>query len=220
LTATARVLVVEDDRRTAQAICAILRSADYSAIEIAHSGARAEVLFQTFDPDLVLMDLGLPDRDGADLIRAARASRFLKPILVLTSATTEDRILAALRAGADGYLFKDDLDPRLTGALRELVSGGAPLSPGAAAAVLRQVRLGSHGIESPDRSILPALTPKERSVLEELATGAGYTEIAGSLKIELNTVRTHIRSLYAKLGVENRAEAVNLGWALGLLRRP
>ena len=68
------------------------------------------------------------------------------------------------------------------------------------------------------QEILPALTPKERSVLEELATGGGYAEIGSSLKIELNTVRTQIRSPYEKLGVENRAEADNLGWALGLLR--
>jgi ATP/maltotriose-dependent transcriptional regulator MalT len=67
---------------------------------------------------------------------------------------------------------------------------------------------------------VPALTPKELSVLELLASGGGYVEIAKGLEIELNTVRTHIRSLYEKLGVENWAGAVNLGWSLGLLRRP
>ena len=162
------------------------------------------------------MDLGLPDRDGADLIRAARAAAFLRPILVLTSATGDKQILDALRAGADGYLFKDDLDVRLAGALRELATGGTPLSPGAAAAVVRKLREGSGATAGP---VIPRLTPKEASVLGLLAGGGGYAEIARELKIEVNTVRTHIRSLYEKLGVENRAEAVNLGWTLGLLHR-
>lgn len=70
------------------------------------------------------------------------------------------------------------------------------------------------------RPTLPTLTPRERSVLELLASGRGYADIASSLKIELNTVRTHVRSIYEKLAVQNRAEAVNVGWTLGLLRRP
>lgn len=208
-----RLLLVEDDARMAEAICAVLVAAGYTRTEVAATARSAEARLRRSPPDLVLVDLGLPDRDGAELIRAARAVGFQKPIMVLTSATSDERVLEALRAGADGYLFKDDIEVRLALALGDLVKGGAPLSPGAARAVLRQLGF------QPRKLVVPALTPKEAAVLELLATGGSYAEIAAQLGIELNTIRTHIRSIYNKLGVENRAEAVNLAWNLGLLHR-
>jgi DNA-binding NarL/FixJ family response regulator len=208
-----RLLLVEDDRRMSDVICAMLSSAGYSDLQVASTAAAAESEVKRRPPDLALVDLGLPDRDGIDLIRAIRTAAFRQPILVLTSATSDERVLAALRAGADGYLFKHEIEVRLAIALRDLVQGGAPLSPGAARAVLREL-----GFEQRDLA-LPSLTPRETEVLGLLATGGSYVEIAGDLGVELNTVRTHIRSIYEKLGVENRAEAVNLSWRLGLLRR-
>ncbi len=206
-----RVLLVEDDRRVSDAICAILTGAGYSHLEVAATAGAAERRVRVARPDLILVDLGLPDRDGADLILALRTAAFREPILVLTSATSDARILGALRAGADGYLFKDDLDVALAVALRDLGRGGMPLSPGAAKAVLAQLRGGR-------RADAPMISSRELSVLELLATGASYAEIARVLGVALNTVRTHVRSLYEKMGVENRAEAVNLAWTSGLLR--
>ena len=208
-----RVLLVEDEPRTAEVICAVLNSAGYTELDVAASAARAEAVVRTTPPDLILVDLGLPDRDGTELIRALRSAGFQKPVVVLTSAMSDDRVLAALRAGADGYLFKDDIEVRLAIALADLANGGAALSPGAARVVLRRL-----GFEQREL-VVPVLTPKETAVLKLLATGGSYAEIAGDLGIELNTVRTHIRSIYEKLGVENRAEAVNLAWNLGLLHR-
>jgi DNA-binding NarL/FixJ family response regulator len=208
-----RVLLVEDEPRTAQAITLLLRGAGFQQIEVASTAALAEMLLRQLEPDLTLLDLQLPDRDGIDVIVSSRRAGFRRPILVLTSVTDGDRVLDAVRAGADGYLFKDELDSRLVAALAELGSGGAPLSPGASLAVVRALQL-----DAP-RAALPSLTPKEKDVLETLASGGSYSEIAGALGVKVNTVRTHIRSLYEKLGVENRAEAVNLGWSLGLLRR-
>ena len=208
-----RVLLVEDDRRVSNAIRAILTTAGYTDVEVVETSARAEERVAVSPPTLMLVDLGLPDRDGADLIRSLRARAFRQPILVLTSATDDAHILNALRAGADGYLFKEDLDVKLAVALRDLTQGGAPLSPGAAKVVLREL-----GLDRPSVAV-PRLTQRESAVLTLLATGGSYTEIARELKIELNTVRSHMRSLYDKLGVENRAEAVNLAWNLGILRR-
>jgi DNA-binding NarL/FixJ family response regulator len=208
-----RVLLVEDEPRTAEVVCAVLNSAGYTELEVATTAARAEAYVRAWAPDLILVDLGLPDRDGTDLIRSVRSGGFRKPVVVLTSAMSDDRVLEALRAGADGYLFKDDIEVRLAVALADLAKGGAPLSPGAARAVLRRL-----GFEQ-RQLMVPTLTPKETAVLELLATGSSYAEIAGDLGVELNTVRTHIRSIYEKLGVENRAEAVNLAWNLGLLHR-
>ena len=183
-----RVLLVEDNSQVSAAICAIMISAGYSDLEVAKTAAVAERRVRLAHPDLVLVDLGLPDRDGADLILALRTAAFREPILVLTSPTSDARVLEALRAGAYGYLFKEDLDTGLAAQLR-----------------------------SDRRADAPTISSRELSVLELLATGASYAEIARMLGVALNTVRTHVRSLYEKMGVENRAEAVNLAWTSGLL---
>jgi DNA-binding NarL/FixJ family response regulator len=211
-----RILVVEDDPSISAVIGLRLRGAGISALETSATAREAEARVRRATPDLLLVDLGLPDRDGVDLIRGLRASGVGAPILVLTSATGADRILSALRAGADGYLFKEDLDAKLAASVRDLAAGGTPLSHAAAKALLGDLRQRSPAPSNDGRA--PALTPRESAVLELLSTGASYAEIGRDLRIEVNTVRTHIRSLYDKLGVENRAEAVNLGWSQGLLR--
>jgi DNA-binding NarL/FixJ family response regulator len=213
------VLLVEDDRPTAEAIQLVLRAAGFTAVSALATAGAAEREIAALRPDILIVDLGLPDGDGVELIAAVRAGGFAGRVLVLTSATAAERILAALDAGADGYLFKDEIDVRLAASLRDLARGGAPLSSQAARVVLEHLGLGRPaGGGAP--LLTPQLTPKERAVLELLATGGGYGAIAAELGIQLNTVRSHIRSLYNKLGVENRAEAVNLAWNSGLLRGP
>jgi len=213
MTAERSALVVEDDARTADLVSTILRLGGFTRVETSGTAREAEAHIREVTPDLVLVDLRLPDLDGVALIREARDAEFRNPILVITSVTSDEQVLAALGAGANGYLFKEDLDVRLGSALRELADGGLPLSAGAAQVVLRQIR--------PERAYghRPHLTSREAAVLEHLATGASYAEIGRELEVGLNTVRTHIRSLYEKLGVENRAEAVNLAWNLSILRR-
>jgi DNA-binding NarL/FixJ family response regulator len=216
MTARRRVLLVEDDGRVADIIRLILGDAGFGELEVVHTASRAEMRVKSDRPDLLLVDLGLPDRDGIELIRALRAASVHQPILVVTTATASDRVMEALRSGADGYLFKEDLSARLIIAVRELYEGGAPLSNGAARALLNELRQRSF---TPKNDVaLPALTPKERRVLDMLSDGASYAEIGRGLDIGVNTVRTHIRSLYEKLGVQNGAQAVSLGWSLGLLR--
>jgi DNA-binding NarL/FixJ family response regulator len=211
-----RVLVVEGDRCLGEVIAGILRGAGFTDLSIAASSAGAEERFAKAPPDLTVIDLGLSDENGFALIRALRALPFAGPILVLVSPSRPDCILGSLGVGADGCLFKDELDVRLAPALRDLSRGGASLSPRVARILLGQLHL----TQPQAAPVPPALTPKERSVLELLATGASYAEIGSELTIQVNTVRSHIRSLYDKLGVENRAEAVNLSWHFGLLRTP
>lgn len=206
-----QVLVVEDEHRTGQAIEAVLRAAGYTRVTVVASAQGLRARLDRSVPDLVLLDLRLPDGDGAELIPAIHARAPRARVVVLTSATSADRLLAALQAGADGYLYKDDLDRHLVLAIGDALNGGTPLSAAAAKLVIQHLPFDA------DRAAAPRLTPKEAAVLELLAIGHGYREIARELGVELNTVRTHIRSLYQKIGVENRAEAVNLGWRLGLL---
>jgi len=214
---TARTLLVEDDRRICEVIRAILTGAGFAALDVVHTAALAEEFLRSATHGLALVDLGLPDGDGVELIRSARAAAFAGTIVVLTSATAPDRILAAVRAGADGYMFKEDLDAKLAPALRHLASGGNVFSGGAARVLLDEVRRATPPpVVGPS---LPELTTREREVLQLLSTGASYAEIARELAISVNTVRSYIRSLYEKFGVENRAEIVNLAWLSGLLAR-
>jgi DNA-binding NarL/FixJ family response regulator len=208
-----QVILVEDELRTSAAIELLLHAAGFPHVAVFDTALSAAAAIAKGHPTMVLVDLGLPDLDGVDLIHRLRLGGYRAHILAVTSVTSDERILAALRAGADGYLFKSELDVRLAAALRELSSGGAPLSPGAARTLVRAVQC-----DQPDAGC-PHLTVKEQNVLELLSSGASYAEIGDNLRVQLNTVRTHIRSLYEKLGVENRAEAVNLGWRLGVLHR-
>jgi DNA-binding NarL/FixJ family response regulator len=151
--------------------------------------------------DAVLMELGLPDGDGIDLIRKI-TSRWPKvPILVLTGDTTDTRILAAIRAGAQGYLLKNELERRLPGAVEEMLAGGSPISASAARVMVRSVREPHQKVEE------ASLSKRERSVLDCLSRGMTYQEAGGALGISVNTVRTHVRRIYSKLEVNSKVEA-------------
>ena len=132
------LLLVEDDVATRSTIHLILAGAGYS-VEPHVRGQSALRAFEAAEPELVLLDLGLPDVDGVELVRAMRARRPEVPVVVLSVVTSEERILEALRAGALGYLFKEDLG-RLLPALSEALAGGVPMSPSVARLVLEQLR--------------------------------------------------------------------------------
>jgi DNA-binding NarL/FixJ family response regulator len=201
-------LLVESDARTASLISAVLEARGLGPVEVVRTVAGAREWARAFVASQVIVALDLPGGDALQLIDVFRRSAATSAILILTSAKDERGVLRALRAGADGCLFKEELGARLAGASE---GSGEAASRGAAS------RKGQGGERS--APVLPSITPRESSVLDLLATGGGYAEIADELAIAINTVRTHVRSLYDKLGVENRAEAVNLAWNLGLLRR-
>jgi DNA-binding NarL/FixJ family response regulator len=205
------ILLIEDDAATRQGIQALVEGAGYKVSS--HGSGRAGLrVFQGETPDLVLLDLGLPDLDGVEVVRAMRAARPEVPIIVLSVITSETRILEALRAGALGYLFKEDIG-RLLPALSEALAGGAPMSASVARLVLEQLR------ERPSQPPPSLLTGREREVLERLAEGLSYEQIALVLAVALNTVRTHVRSIYRKLDAATRLEAVLAGVKLGEIDR-
>ena len=205
------LLLVEDDAATRSGIQKILESAGY---EVSGHGTGADALraFLAKTPELVLLDLGLPDLDGVELVRALHGARSDVPIIVLSVVTSDARILDALRAGALGYLFKEDLG-RLLPALTEALAGGAPMSRAVARLVLDQLR------ERPSQPPPSLLTGREREVLERLAEGLSYEQIGMTLRVALNTVRTHVRSIYRKLDAATRLQAVLAGVKLGEIDR-
>jgi DNA-binding NarL/FixJ family response regulator len=201
-------LLVDDDRRFC-ALVAPLVGNDFE-IRLAHRAREVESIAAAFCPDVAVVDLSLPDGDGIDVIAALSLRKPAPAILVLSVASAEGRILAALRAGAGGYLFKEDLG-RLRCALDELLAGESPMSARVATLVLQQLRAPATiaGAEP-----CGMLTARELEVVAGLRNGLSYSEVADELGVSTNTIRTYIRSVYDKLKVSSKTEAV-----LEVLRR-
>jgi DNA-binding NarL/FixJ family response regulator len=211
-----RVLVVDDDPMGRSFIAALLAPTAW-VLQLAATAHDALDAVETGAPDVVVVDPGLPDMGGVDLIRRLAAGRPGLPVLVLTMVSSERHILEALRAGACGYLFKEDMGRRLVPAIQEALAGGSPLSPAVARLVLAQIR--REGAPPVASRPCPELTSREVRVVELLARGLRYGDVAASLAISVNTVRTHVRSIYEKLAVNSRTEAVMAAMDRGLLVR-
>lgn len=211
-------LIVEDDLRLHQVIPQLLEPQQIG-VTFAATGAQALALLRHMQFDVALVDLGLPDVDGIELIRSIARNDPPLPILVLTAAQTEERILSSLRAGAAGFLFKEDLATRLRSAVEELLAGGVPLSAAAGRLLLSELRSGRTGDGGAGEVDASGLTERERTVLDWLGEGYSYTEVADRLQISINTVRTHVRNVYEKLGVSTKTQAVREALRRGLLTR-
>lgn len=209
---------MEDDRRLLRLLGTSLCPAGWQPV-LAATGAEALAhLRAEAAPGVALVDLGLPDVDGVALVRQLTATHPTLPVVILTVCTDERRILEAFRAGACGYLFKEDLASALAPALDEAVAGGAPMSRAVARLLLTQVRGEARAEAAPaSDEPRPELTSRERQVIEQLARGLSYDDVAQVLAISANTVRSHIRAIYEKLAVSSKTEAVLVALRLGLV---
>ena len=171
---------------------------------------------QIASPDYWLIDLGLPDGSGVDLIRAVRAHDASTHILVISVFGDVDNVTRSVQAGANGYLLKDAVDKDLIDALHAMEQGGTPLSPMIASRLLETMMPAK-----PNATRLAAvqiLTPKEAELLNLLSRGYTYSEAAELMRVALSTIQTHVRGIYAKLAVSSKAEAVFEAKALGLIK--
>lgn len=214
------VVQVEDDPRFSEVVREILESDGFS-VRTARSRAEALGLVARRSPDVVLLDLGLPDCRGPDLVSEITA--LAVPVLVLTAARAPSTVLDAIRAGASGFIHKEDAARRLVGAIDDLLDGRAPLSPDAARALIDEVRATTAPKVGPGATDgrLPTaviLTGREVAVVRQLALGHTYEQVGTALGVSCNTVRTHVRTIYEKLGVSSRTEAVLAALRLGLFR--
>jgi len=182
---------------------------------VGQAGTAAEALrdVQTIKPDVMLVDLNIPDRDGIELLAALRVQVPSAKLLVLSCYDDEFRVAEALRAGAQGYLVKTSELQEVIDGIRRIASGGAPLSQRIAGAVVRAMRKpapeGTGGLD--------ALTPRERQVLRLLAAGISTRETAARLTISPKTVETHRVRIYAKLGCKSAVELTRIAVRTGLI---
>jgi DNA-binding NarL/FixJ family response regulator len=171
---------------------------DMELVGEATNGAEAAELAATCDPHVVLMDLSMPSVDGVEGTRRIKAAQPGLPVVILTSFSERDRILDAIDAGAVGYLLKDAEPEELLRGVRSAARGESPFSPKAAKALLS---LGSQ------RKAAEGLTPREREVLAALCAGLANKQIARRLGISEKTVKTHLTSVFSRIGVQDRTQA-------------
>lgn len=219
------VLVVEDDAVTRRSLClAIEREPSLQLLDALGSVQSATNWLKQRAPDILLVDLGLPDGSGIDVIRFCALTHAECDIMVVTVSSDEDSVLDSIEAGASAYILKDSGRPDIARALLDLHAGGSPISPSIARKVLARVRV-AKGEESKEAAAGAAtneapvfLTKREASILELIARGDSYGDVARELVLSVGTVQTHIKNIYDKLSVHSRGAAVYEANRRGLLQ--
>lgn len=201
---TINVSIVDDDVQLCESLARWINSFEgFRCVSLHHTAAAALRELPAVQPHVVLMDINLPDVSGVECTRKLKGLMPDAQIIMLTVYEDTDHIFNALAAGATGYLLKQAQPEQLIEAIRDVHTGGAPMTSHIARKVVASFR------KNTDSAIdQPCLSPREQQVLELLVKGFLYKEIADALKISLDTVRTHVRHIYEKLHVRSRTEAV------------
>jgi len=196
--------VVDDDEDIRTSLTAMIRRApNFRLTGDYPDGETALREIPSHPPDVVLMDINLPGMKGYDCVRKLKAAHPGVQFLMLTVYEDSDSLFNSLRAGASGYLLKRTASARLLEAIKDVFEGGAPMSPQLARRVVQ-----FFSKPTPESASLAKLTPAEREFLDQLANGYAYKEIADRMNISIDTVRSYVRTVYEKLHVHSRTEAV------------
>jgi DNA-binding NarL/FixJ family response regulator len=199
-----KVAIVDDDEGIRTSLAALIRRAP--ALKLAGDYPDAETALKEIPrhpPDVVLMDINLPGIKGVECVRQLKSAMPGVQFLMLTVYEDSDSLFNSLKAGASGYLLKRTASARLLEAIRDVHGGGSPMTPQLARRVVQFFSKPAEGELSVSR-----LTPGEREFLGQLANGYAYKEIADRMKISIDTVRSYVRTVYEKLHVHSRTEAV------------
>lgn len=211
-----RVLVVDDQTLVRQGIRSLLQVGDIEVLAEAGDGAEALEKVQQNPPDVVLLDLRMPQFDGLWFLDALAQRQMEIPVLVLTTFDDDTLVLDALRRGARGYLLKDVTVEQLSGAVHALAEGGTLIAPSITDRLVRAIRAGPPPAGSTARIIDP-LTDREREVLRLVAEGYGNRQVASLLHLAEGTVKNHVSTILIKLGARDRTNAVLRAIRDGLL---
>ena len=207
------VAIVEDNLEVCAAVQhALAERSDFAVRWVAHDLRTAQQHLRQ-PVDLLLLDLGLPDGRGIELLPLFRTRRPV--VLAFTLFGDEASVLEAIRAGVDGYVLKGAAPEDLMDTMQAALAGESPISPAVAGFLLRQLRRQDSSASSATRV---ELTPRERDVLETLARGHSYREAAALLGMQPNTLAHHVKNLYPKLAANSRSEAIYNAVSQGLLR--
>ncbi|RSF07875.1 LuxR C-terminal-related transcriptional regulator [Achromobacter aegrifaciens] len=219
-TLPAPVLLVEDEPLICRRLEGLLLQLGYAPEALVFAAtlaqAREQLASQPFA--LALVDLGLPDGNGTDLIAEMHAEDSSLAILVISAWSTEDAILAALRAGATGYVLKERDDLEVSLSIRSVLRGGAPIDPFVARRIIEELR--PRRAERADEGAgdsVETLSPRESQILRLVSEGLGNREIAEELHLSRYTVECHVKHIYRKLAVSSRTRAIHAARTRGLL---
>jgi len=211
-----RAIAVEDDEAVSKLIVQVLTSHGFEVVGTAATGEDGVALARRTQPDVALVDLGLPKMSGEDVIATIRRDLPKTACIALTAVDIPARVLNAMRSGAAGYILKPFHASDLARAVEDVLSGeAAPISPRAAKVLLSEFRG-----DAPDQkpSSGPALSKRELEVLQLLVHGHTYADVASALGIAEGTVQTYVKRIYEKMDVSTKAEAALLAVARGLVK--
>jgi DNA-binding NarL/FixJ family response regulator len=199
-----KVAIVDDDEGIRASLATLIRRAP--TLRLVGDYADAEAALREIPrraPDVVLMDINLPGVNGVECVRQLKTNLPAVQFLMLTVYEDSESLFNSLKAGASGYLLKRTASARLLDAIRDVYGGGSPMTPQLARRVVQYFSKPQAGEESVAR-----LTPGEKDFLDQLAKGYAYKEIADRMTISIDTVRSYVRTVYEKLHVHSRTEAV------------
>jgi len=214
MTESIRVLIVDDHPIVRQGLATVLaQQEDIAVVGQAANGVEAVAQARELLPDIILMDLQMPEMDGVEAITKILADELDTHIIILTTFATDDYIFRGIEAGARGYLLKDSPPDEVVKAIRTVHRGDSLIEPRVASRLLD--RLGQLSHPPPPESVL---SKREIEVLQIMSTGAANKEIASQLVIGQSTVKTHIVRIFSKLGVNGRTEAVSEAVKKGIIQ--
>jgi len=209
------ILIVEDEPVTRDVLIQVVENQPQLNLLAAVSSYAEALANLEHKPDIILVDIGLPDGNGIDLILQIKQQHSESSVMVISSFGDETHVVEAIEAGATGYILKDDSLANVGPHILQLIKGESPISPGIARYLLSR-------FQTPLRKVTddfqPTLTEREKSVLTLIAKGYSRHEVAETLKMSQHTVTTHIKHTYRKLSVHSRTEAVFEACQLGLIK--
>lgn len=209
-----RLIVVDDHALFRSGLISLLGGmTDFLVIGEAGDGRQALSIIKEKNPDIVLLDVNMPDMDGVKTVQKLRDSGETCRILMLTISKSDEDLLGAIMAGADGYLLKNASPEELSKAIHNVYDGHSVLAPDVTRQVIRAVNVEQTHLAN------RGLSDREMEVLECLAEGKTTSQISSALFISDNTVKTHVRHILEKLEASNRAEAVSKAMQIGLIRK-
>jgi two-component system nitrate/nitrite response regulator NarL len=208
------ILLVDDHTLFREGLEGLLSRRNINILAAVGSGQEGLRLAAELKPDVVLLDMRMPEMDGMEVLRKLRKSGFTNPVAMLTTSSDERDLVESLRSGAQGYLLKDMEPDQLVLALRDIVAGKTVVAPDLAPVLARVVQ--GDSIEPVEESPFAKLTPRENEILSLLAEGQSNKVIARNLGISDGTVKLHVKSILRKLGVHSRVEAAVIAVEQGM----